>query len=374
MLRRESIAAELGKGSRVLACAALLSGCGVFDYQLGKIPASGGTGSTTSISGAAGTTGGSQAGGSAGASGITGGAAGTTGTATGVIGWASVSDCGPLGTIGGETGPTVRPQTAEDLDNAVRATGPSVVEISGSITLNDVIPQISSDKTLVGVNGAELVGSVRVRDARNVILRNIRFNGGGGSSSLDAVEVDNSTCVWIDHCEFVDGGDSNLDIVRGSDLVTVSWSKFYYVVKTDTHRLGSVCGNSNSDTPGKINITFHHDWWAPGVLLNMPSVRHGKVHIFNNYFSAASTNYCIGAGYMSKLLVQNNYFDGSTNPIIFNSDEDTAEVVETGNDYSTATGDHVTRGASFEPPYQYQNSLESAETAKASVASGAGRK
>ncbi|MGC4065082.1 MAG: hypothetical protein QM784_10645 [Polyangiaceae bacterium] len=124
--------------------------------------------------------------------------------------------------------------------------------------------RFSGDKTLIGVGDAELVGSVRVINARNVILKNIRFNGVNASSDLDALEVDNSSCVWIDHCEFVDGGDDNLDIVRGSDLVTVSWSKFHYQVKTDSHRLGSVCGNSNTDWPGRINVTFHHNWWGGG--------------------------------------------------------------------------------------------------------------
>jgi len=34
-----------------------------------------------------------------------------------------VSECGTNGTTGGEAGPTVRPSTAEELDDAVRSTG-----------------------------------------------------------------------------------------------------------------------------------------------------------------------------------------------------------------------------------------------------------
>jgi pectate lyase len=304
-----------------------------------------------------------------GGAGIAGGTGGSTGTA-GLTGWASVSECGLRGTTGGETGPTIRPRNAQEIDDAVRASGASVIEISGTIQLGDVVPQISSDKTLIGVNGAELVGSVRILDARNVILRNIRFNGGGVPGNRDAVEVDGSTCVWVDHCEFFDGPDSNLDIVRGSDLVTVSWSKFYYAVKNDDHRFGSVCGNSDTDTPGRINVTFHHNFWAERLLKEMPGVRHGKVHIFNNYFASAGNEYCIAARYMSELLVENNFFEGVNNPIVFEVDADTAKVVETGNVYVETTGTPASRGVSFLPPYPY--ALETAEAARESVLAEAG--
>jgi pectate lyase len=284
-------------------------------------------------------------------------------------GWAATSDCGPDGTTGGALGPTVRPTTALELDDAVRAPQASTIELSGRFELGDIVLQITGDKTLIGVSGAEIVGSARLKDAANVILRNIKFNG-ANVDGLDALEVDGSTCVWIDHCEFFDGGDSNLDIVRGSDLVTVSWSKFYYVEKTDDHRLGSVCGNNDTDTPGRINVTFHHNYWGNGVLLNMPSVRHGKVHIFNSYFGAAGNDYGISAGYMARLLIENNVFDGVKDPIVFGTDQDTAEVVERGNDYSTATGAHVSRGTSFEPPYAYE--LDELATVVQSVPSDAG--
>lgn len=308
-----------------------------------------------------------------------GGAAGAPQPLPNLVGWASVPECGPSGegTTGGLGGPTVFPRTASELNEAVRDAGPSVIQISGTIDLGDTTLQVSSDKTLIGVEGAELVGSVRVLDARNVILSNIRFNGGPVQLTSDAVELSGATCVWLDHCEFFDGGDGNLDIVRGSDLITVSWSKFYYESKTDPHRLSNLCGNTDSDTPGKIRVTFHHNWWGAGVLQQMPRVRHGQVHVFNNYFNSAGNNYCIGAGYMARLLVQNNLFDGVANPIVFQLDEvpadsglHTAEVLEVGNDYSNATGEHVSRGSAFVPPYTY--TLEPAADTGTAVVAGSG--
>jgi alpha-tubulin suppressor-like RCC1 family protein len=61
-------------------------------------------------------------------------------------------------------------------------------------------------------------------------------------------------------------------------------------------------------------LTFHHNWWGDNILEEMPRVRHGQVHIFNNYYSPSGNNYRIGAGWMSKLVVENNVFDGANEP------------------------------------------------------------
>ncbi len=343
----------------------VLVGCRAYDYDLGANQ------DVVSFAGGSRSGGDSSSGGETSQSGSSGSAGVDTPDPTELIGWASITECGPRGTTGGEGGPVVRPTTPEELDAATRADGPSIIEISGRMELGDLVPILSGDKTLLGRDDAEFLGAVRVRDARNVVLKNIRFNGGGVPSSMDALEIDNSSCVWIHHCEFVDGGDDNLDIVRGSDLITVSWSKFSFQAKTDSHRLASVCGNSNDDWPGRINITFHHNWWGEGLLSHMPSVRHGMVHVFNSYFDAAGNDFCIGAHHMSKLLVQNNVFESVNDPIVFQLDDGTAEVVESGNDFSQATGEHVSRGTSFEPPYPF--TLEDTATAKTRVLAESGR-
>lgn len=344
-------------GWLVLATAGGAGGCRHYDYELG-----------------AGATGGAPA--------ATGGAAGATATGgapgalPGLVGWAAVPDCGPLGTVGGEGGPVVVPATVAELREAAAADGPAVIELSGRYEVGTELLDITSDKTLIGVDAAELVGAVRVRDANNVVFRNIRIDGGPTADTTDALEVTGASCVWIDHCEILDGADGNLDIVRGSDLITVSWTQFHYVAKTDDHRFSSLCGNTDTDTPERLNVTFHHNWWGEGVLAQMPRVRHGKVHIFNNYYSATGNEYCIGAGYMARLLVENNVFDGVTDPIRFQADEDpdsgghTAEIVEQGNDFTTASGETVSAGAAFTPPYAY--SLQSALAARESVLAGAG--
>ncbi len=73
---------------------------------------------------------------------------------------------------------------------------------------------------------------------------------------------------------------------------------------------------------------------------------------------------------MARLLIENNVFDSVNQPIVFGTDQDTAEVVERGNDYSTATGAPVSRGTSFEPPYGY--ALDELATVVESVPAEAG--
>jgi pectate lyase len=254
-----------------------------------------------------------------------------------------------------------------------------VISVSGTIEAPESISDVI-DKTLIGTNDAEITGGLTLRESNNVVIKNILFSNGEGGSG-DTLEVSMSTCIWIDHCEFRDGSDGNLDIVRQSDFVTVSWSRFYYTSGHD-HMLSNLCGNGQPvpEDEGKLNVTFHHNWWGAGVKERMPRVRYGKVHVFNNYYKYepvsgdAGQSYNVAAGFHSKLVVENNYFDGTNSPIVFHSDEGTAEVVHSGNEFAGTSGDPVSRGASFTPPYQYQQAMNPAAQVKALVTAGAGRK
>lgn len=294
---------------------------------------------------------------------------------TDLIGWASVSYCGPYGTTGGGSGsPSVTVTSADALIDALTSDGPKVIAVEGTITGVGAVKDIS-DKTLIGQNGATISGGMRFSRARNIIVANIDFANG----SNDTFELSASECIWFDHNNFRDGRDGNLDIVRGSNYVTVSWSRFFYTESHD-HMLSNLNGNTNDypDDEGKIKVTFHHNWWGAGVQERMPRVRYGETHVFNNYYKYEHVsgdrgqNYVIGAGQHSKILVENNYFDGSRNPIAYISEGGTAEVVHSGNAFVDTSGKIVERGDAFIPPYQY--SLDPAEDVRALVTSGAGPK
>src|SRR5207253_235697 len=95
---------------------------------------------------------------------------------------------------------------------------------------------------------------------------------GNWNSQYDSVSLTGGTHVWVDHCAFDDGDhpdnaqpeyfgrpyqwhDGELDITRGSDLVTVSWNRF-----TD-HDKTMLIGSSDTSTTdaGKLRVTIHHN-------------------------------------------------------------------------------------------------------------------
>lgn len=290
-----------------------------------------------------------------------------------LVGWAAVSECGPNGTTGGGNAEPVTVTDGAALKAAMNSSEPAVIFVSGRIKSPGNFSG-RKNKTLIGINNAEIYGGSGLVIAKNIIVKNIKFSDGPN----DSFGLSGSTCIWLDHIEVVDGADGNLDIVNGSDFVTVSWSKFYYT-RGHSHMLSNLVGNTqpNASDVGKERITFHHNWWGAGVSSRKPRVRYGQVHVFNNYYhytkvaGDSGDNYDVGAGFQSKLLVENNYFDGSNTPIQWMGDEGTGQVVERNNEFVNAGG-VVTRGTAFEPPYMYKHAMESAKQVKESVTAGAG--
>lgn len=202
-----------------------------------------------------------------------------------------------------------------------------------------VIP-VSSNTSLIGVGGNALIknGGLMLKNVENVLIRNIAFEdaydyfpqwdpkdnaNGEWNSEYDNVTLYGSRRVWIDHCTFSDGArpdkinraslgremqfhDGLVDIVRGSDLVTVSYSHF------KNHDKTMLIGNSDnrSDDAGKLRVTLHHNWFE-NVKERSPRVRYGRVHVYNNLYTATAGadygyGYSIGVGFKSQLIVENN--------------------------------------------------------------------
>lgn len=197
---------------------------------------------------------------------------------------------------------------------------------------------VGSNVTIVGVGDeAQISGAnVRVRDAHNVILRNLRFSdaydcfpqwdpgdsaSGNWNSAYDNVSLWTSTSVWVDHSTFDDGvhpaeslpvvfgrpfeiHDGLLDITHGSDLVTVSYNEFL------SHDKTMLIGSSDSRTQdrGQHRVTLHHNYWED-IGQRAPRVRYGDVHAYNNYYRQTRTGafqYYWGSGRESSLVAENN--------------------------------------------------------------------
>lgn len=290
------------------------------------------------------------------------------------IGWAAMAG----GTTGGQGGEVVTVTNKEDFVNAVSGDTPRIVQVLGTIHGDYNIPNVGSNKTILGIGyDAKIVGfSVKVSDVDNVIVRNLTFQG---AMPQDGLICRRATHVWIDHCTFLDCADGLLDITDQSNYITVSWCRFYYTSKVNAHRLTCLVG-STDDNPtdvGKLNVTFHHNWWGSYADQRMPRGRYGQDHVFNNYYSCTGNSYCVGGSWGYKVLLENNYFDHVKNPITDAGRVDsgtsgtfTVEIKSVGNIFDGCSGSMSGYGSAFVPPYAY--SLDATANIPSLVMGGAG--
>ena len=256
-------------------------------------------------------------------------------------------------TSGGAGGGTTTVSTASEFVAAVTATSTGIVRVVGTITLTgNVVPR--SYKTIVGLGtNATIVGDLNIRRATNVIVKNLHFTNPTGVGDGDGITIEESRNVWIDHCTFYDCADGALDITQGSDLVTVSWCKFFYTFDSG-HNFVNLVGHSDNNAAedaGKLRVTFHHNWWSTLCVERMPRVRFGRVHVFNNYFNSPGNNYCVRASIESELLVEHNYFETIDEPY---EKLDPPGLIQALNNITVnCTGVQSFSDTVFTPPYSY---------------------
>jgi pectate lyase len=168
----------------------------------------------------------------------------------------------PIGkTTGGEKGETVTVKDGAALIAAVTGTTARTIYVEGRIDLPSRL-RVGSNKSILGVGDSAEIrqNGITVVNATNVIIRNlaIRF-----IVDNDGITIQNSTRVWIDHNEFEsefsqelgpDYYDGQLDTVRGSDWITISWNYFH------DHWKSNLIGNSDALRAvdfGKLHLTYH---------------------------------------------------------------------------------------------------------------------
>lgn len=200
---------------------------------------------------------------------------------------------------------------------------PAIIYLSGKFTKNDGRDSSSpwfdikdtENLSIYGVNGfvMENVGFFLNR-AANIIIRNIYIKQPKADNGADAISMQKSHNVWVDHCTFEsvnqtkDYEDGSCDITHATYNVTVSWCHF---IKTQKSCL---VGHSNSASEDKdITATFHHNFYDLSSSRH-PRVRFGKVHVYNNFFNAVTT-YGVGSAYGAMVLVEDNNFDAVRLPI-----------------------------------------------------------
>lgn len=283
------------------------------------------------------------------------------------VGWATQNG----GTTGGGNATPTVVTTYAALKTALTSATVKVVHIQGTITFpmaGRINIQDVSGKTIFGLPGSKIVsvdmtadgsGLLYVKRSSNLIFRNVYFEGPGAydNDGNDNMTLEECTNVWVDHCEFHDGMDGNLDIKTASDFISVTWCTFSYEKAPKAggsggapdHRYSNLFGSSDGATGdrGKLRITMQYCWWGEGCRERMPRVRFGKVHMVNNYFSSSVANQGIRAGFEADILAEGNFFIPGYAKPIDEFDGDYTAILSRNNTGAA----NLTKGTAFTPPY-----------------------
>ena len=282
----------------------------------------------------------------------------------GLMGWATRHPKGaPTGGAGGEVCVATDIQTFngcfERMHRTQKLNTPFTIKIKGVIdgsTLADGSGYTRalltrSNVSIVGINEGTQKPTLKAvwilaTGEENLIVRNLRIIPGRDDKLIepevgctvtdtdycdwnpepDALTVQGTQRVWIDHCEFSDGPDLNganpykshyktydglLDIKRGANYVTVSYSKF------SNHDKSILIGHSDKQSSDNFHVTFYRNYFLY-LGQRAPRVRYGKVHLLNNLYENQKKKdfkqkyhltYAIGMGYHSQIISEKNVFD-----------------------------------------------------------------
>ena len=229
----------------------------------------------------------------------------------GPVGFVNYSD-GINGITGGMGGQVVRVTNRNDLAAYAGATTPYIIIVEGKMTgtgLNrtkDVIT-VKSNKTIVGVKGAELAGiGLDIKDQQNIIIRNLIIH----HADPDGIAARNSHHIWVDHCDVYsqdeadkEDWDGLIDLTIGSSYLTVSYCYIH-----DHHKACLLnSGTMHYEDYGKNRATYHHNYFVRTDQRN-PRIGYGLGHVFSNLYKNIGS-YAIGIHTQAKVMSENNYFD-----------------------------------------------------------------
>lgn len=266
-------------------------------------------------------------------------------------------------TTGGAGGDIVSVSNTADFIAAVQSDGALEVQVNGTIEL-DSMTKVASDKTVIGVGtSGHITGSgLNIADVENVIIQNLTFT----DSNDDAINVQYSTDVWIDHNDVSGAYDGGIDVKRASDHVTVSWNHTHGMDKNML--LGHDDGNGGEDI-GKLRVTYDHNWFD-GVNQRNPRVRFGDpVHVLNNYYNDIGS-YGVASTEDAGVLVEGNYFENTDDPYHLGEANSGPGSIEARDNHFVNSSEGQDGGTVAGIPYSYQ--VDNPADIKSIVMSGAG--
>ncbi|KAH7318175.1 pectin lyase fold/virulence factor [Stachybotrys elegans] len=260
------------------------------------------------------------------------------------------------GTTGGAGGATITVTSLSQLASAAGASGRAIILVQGAISGAAKV-QVTSDKTIIGKAGSSLTGiGLTINGQRNVIVRNMKISKVEADYG-DAITIQKSTNVWVDHCDLAgdrsvdkDFYDGLADLSHAADFVTISYTYFH------DHSKGSLVGHSDSNASedtGTLRVTYANNHFY-NVRSRGPLLRFGTAHVYNQYYDTMDTG--LNTRMNAQVLIQSSVFRNVGKKAIFSESSSITgyavaiDVVLEGQSANTAPVGRLSAG-SF--PYSY---------------------
>ncbi|KAK8168391.1 pectin lyase fold/virulence factor [Phyllosticta citrichinensis] len=273
------------------------------------------------------------------------------------------------GTTGGKGGTTTTVSDLASFTEAATADGAQVIVVSGTIEGGAKV-KVTSDKTIVGQDSKAILSNIAlyVKGQKNVIIRNLTIKEVLAEFG-DAIGIQESTNVWVDHCDLSSNRDHDkdyydglLDVTHASDYVTISNTYLH------DHWKASLVGHSDSngdEDTGHLTVTYANNYWK-NINSRMPSYRFGTGHIINSYFEDCNDGINTRQG--AQLLIESNVFSGLKKPV-YSTDSGYATV----NDNDFGSGENAAEaGKLSKSDLGYEYTLLGSGKVKSAVVGTAG--
>lgn len=182
--------------------------------------------------------------------------------------------------------------------------------------------RVSANKTVIGADASSGLfgGGLAMVRVSNVILRNLTIGRPNTNGAIDAIHIEGSHQIWIDHCDLSSNGptpgagasyDDLVGISDKSDFVTVSWT--YYHDHEDSGLIGrSDSSDAAAEDIDKNHVTYDHDLFTN--LRTGPRTRFGTIHVLNSYFDHIA-NYGVAATDGAHVRIEGSVFYNVAPPV-----------------------------------------------------------
>ncbi|GAP86855.1 putative pectate lyase [Rosellinia necatrix] len=276
------------------------------------------------------------------------------------------------GTKGGAGGTTTTVSTLAQFTAAAKADAAAVIVVKGAISGSAKV-SVTSNKSIIGASGSSLTGiGLSINKQSNVIVRNMKIAKVLADNG-DAITIQASKNVWVDHCDVSSDQDHDkdyydglIDVTHGSDWVTISNTYIH------DHWKGSLVGHSDSNSAedtGHLTVTYANVLFE-NINSRGPSFRFGTGHIFNSYYSNVNT--AVNTRQGAQLLIESTVFENNGDKAIYFADSDVTGYAVTRDVSLGGSTNSAPTGTLTSVPYSY--SLLGSANTKSSVRANAGQK